>query len=355
LSQGQSRGTSSSGSQTTGRLRKNPIPGRREARDFVPQGTAFTNTSLEVDGSCCSSPSQLSNSSEMEPPEGQLDPSRSWSSSRGFPPAVNWNKGSKGAIRTTLRGKGLKSTTSTPTSTSFEIIEGKYWRSRSGSASTTGSRDPNTLIRGESWNKRDDLQDISLDMMTKDQIHYAAKFSDDFGSGGVSEGDDAIVLNLGLPTQPGVLEDTSRESITTSHEDPLRSASDSSNGLQSLQVIANGSNDSTQINPDSQGADPGSGKHMLTRDLPPPWPEGSKGVAFQSFALKYDPNPVTLADLSPEDLELQVKYFFYDLSSKDLNLCLPVRCIDCMKEGHLAEICPGKEVRSLIGVDSNSA
>ena len=94
--------------------------------------------------------------------------------------------------------------------------------------------------------------------------------------------------------------------------------------------------------------------HAFTRDLSPHWPEGSKGAAFRSFAMKYDPNPVTLADLSPGDLELQVKYFYYDLSPKDLDLSLPVRCIDCMKEGHLAETCPGKEVRSLIYVDNNS-
>jgi protein AIR1/2 len=188
--------------------------------------------------------------------------------------------------------------------------------------------------------------------MTKDQIHHTAKFSEGSESGEASEGDDAVVLNMDTRSQPGVLEGSSKESIAASHEDPLRSVADSSSDLQSISVIANGSSESAPMKINSQRADAGSEKHMFATDVSPHYcPEGSKEAAFESFTLKYDPKPVTLADLSPEDLDLQIKYFFYDLSSKDLDLSFPVRCIDCMKEGHLAEICPGKEVRALIDSD----
>jgi protein AIR1/2 len=188
--------------------------------------------------------------------------------------------------------------------------------------------------------------------MTKDQIHHTAKFSEDSETGEASEGDDAIVLNMDTPSQPGVLEGSSKESIAALHEDPLRSVPGSSSGLQSISAIANGPSESAPKKTNSQGADTGSEKHMFAADVSPHYcPEGSKEAAFRSFTLKYDPKPVTLADLSPEDLELQIKYFFYDLSSKDLDLSFPVRCIDCMKEGHLPEICPGKEVRTFADYD----
>ena len=72
----------------------------------------------------------------------------------------------------------------------------------------------------------------------------------------------------------------------------------------------------------------------------------SKEEAFRHFAQKYPTNPETLADLNREDMESQAKYIFYDREINDINLQLPVTCTECMREGHLAEVCPYKEVRS---------
>lgn len=49
--------------------------------------------------------------------------------------------------------------------------------------------------------------------------------------------------------------------------------------------------------------------------------------------------PKILADLNPEELKLQVRYFFLGKSVEDVDRSLPVRCIICTREGHISEFC----------------
>lgn len=52
-----------------------------------------------------------------------------------------------------------------------------------------------------------------------------------------------------------------------------------------------------------------------------------------------DGNPKILADLNPEELKLQVRYFFLGKSVEDVDRSRPVRCIICTREGHISEFC----------------
>lgn len=50
--------------------------------------------------------------------------------------------------------------------------------------------------------------------------------------------------------------------------------------------------------------------------------------------------PQILADLDPEDLQEQLKYFYAARDSKTVDLKDPLRCLICSKEGHTILICP---------------
>ncbi|KAL8819359.1 MAG: hypothetical protein Q9191_007752 [Dirinaria sp. TL-2023a] len=51
--------------------------------------------------------------------------------------------------------------------------------------------------------------------------------------------------------------------------------------------------------------------------------------------------PASLVELSKEDLDAQIRYFYTTSSSQDLNLeVLPVRCLVCAKTSHVAPQCP---------------
>jgi protein AIR1/2 len=75
----------------------------------------------------------------------------------------------------------------------------------------------------------------------------------------------------------------------------------------------------------------------------------AKEAAIASFTSKYATAPATLADLRKGDLELQAKYIYYTLPIEQLDLSQAIRCTDCLKDGHLAEICPDKEVCAPFG------
>lgn len=49
--------------------------------------------------------------------------------------------------------------------------------------------------------------------------------------------------------------------------------------------------------------------------------------------------PQTLADLAPDDLEVQLKYFYITKVLHEVDMSSAVRCLVCMQEGHMAESC----------------
>lgn len=49
--------------------------------------------------------------------------------------------------------------------------------------------------------------------------------------------------------------------------------------------------------------------------------------------------PKILADLNPEELKLQVRYFFLGKTVEDVDRSRPVKCLICTREGHISEFC----------------
>lgn len=49
--------------------------------------------------------------------------------------------------------------------------------------------------------------------------------------------------------------------------------------------------------------------------------------------------PKILADLDPEELKLQVRYFFLGKTVEDVDRSRPVKCLICTREGHISKFC----------------
>ena len=72
----------------------------------------------------------------------------------------------------------------------------------------------------------------------------------------------------------------------------------------------------------------------------------TKEDAFRLASEKYPTAPVILADLDREGFEAQAKFIYYDREMYQVDPTLPISCTECLQEGHLAEVCPSKEVCS---------
>lgn len=290
--------------------------GRSDFRDFVPQGGTFSAAALDVDpdsaDSTSTSSSGSSSSSSDESEEEQEQPSEGQKPLGSVPVAINWNKGSRSTIRTSLTGK-----TSRPdgnaTTTAFESVNGKYWRSRSASVSSEDSH-------GHTEAKRDPSEDgrTDGDRVKAVQRPYFIDDSEGSETGEVSEGGDSIMLNLG-PGNDEAGVDKAGDDTPPAGADPFRIDTQPDPGF----VSANGS----------------AGDHSVIR---------SKEDAFRVLSEKYSTPPSILADLNRKDLEIQARHFFYNRSIHDIDLSQPIACTECLQEGHLAIVCPTKEVCSFL-------
>ncbi|OJJ74629.1 hypothetical protein ASPBRDRAFT_27643 [Aspergillus brasiliensis CBS 101740] len=271
----------------------------RNVRDFVPQGATFSAAGLGVDVDATSSSGSDSDDGSSEGGDAQQ------TESAPAPPA-SWNKGSKSAIRTSLRSRG-KPEESKPTS-QFDTVNDQFWRSRSESVSSHG--DPETeaskpgqldgIEEGE-VNEEEDSDESSQMQLSGD--------SDDSESLG-SEADDSILLNIGSRNGQSLGQDQDGLITPDGDDDYDPEALPVSNG--------------TSINGQ-------------------PAANQSKEDALLRFSKKYPTPPSTLADLDREDMDIQAKYRFYDRDINAIDLQLPIACTECLLEGHLAEVCPSRE------------
>ena len=149
--------------------------------------------------------------------------------------------------------------------------------------------------------------------------------SSDSEAGEITEGEDTMVLNMGAVGQAGEAADTACH--TELAEDK------GAHGEQDEKNLENASQKSLTTN----GTEV---PHELMSE------QGLKEAAIRAFNDKYRSDPQTLADLHREDLELQAKYIFYNVTIDMLDLRRPITCMECFKEGHLADVCPNKEVCS---------
>jgi protein AIR1/2 len=233
-----------------------------------------------------SSESQSSNS-ENESANGTTKPTQNKA------PAINWNQASRSAIRTTL-GKRKTPLVPAQNKTAFDAVNDKYFRSRSASESEDEAQGNQPAKISNGHQDEDD--------QSKTYFVYDSEGSE---SGEVSEGGDSVMLNIG---HPSVENDTLGDS----------EAAVLSNGFALAKDGGHAPKDSLSYR--------------------------SKAVALAEFTSKYNVAPAVLADLKPKDLQIQARYFFIDRNINDIDLSMPISCTECLEKGHLAFVCPSKEV-----------
>ncbi|KAL4872984.1 hypothetical protein BDV12DRAFT_192919 [Aspergillus spectabilis] len=340
--------TSASGSNRSSRHTSREPPSKRQRRsrnthnhdvqDFVPRGANFSANSLEVDADSTSgseddssSESSSSGSDSLSESESESD-SESESASKSekektsnvgttSAPAPNWNKTGRNVIRTSLRGAANANPVPETAAAKFEAVNGTYWRSRSGSGSPT--RDGAEVKEGANGVIDVDMEEGEVNGEQQGTAKSQSPVSGDSDDSDSldSEADDSIMLNIGSRGQSRTRNDV----ITITDDD---SSDDDAYDPESLPVSRTPATvdifDTQNEVANGSAAD-------------------SKESALLRFAQKYPAAPSILADLDREDMEILAKVVFYDRDVNDINLQLPIVCIECLREGHLADVCPMKE------------
>ncbi|KAL5046878.1 hypothetical protein BDW71DRAFT_181333, partial [Aspergillus fruticulosus] len=309
-------------------------------QDFVPKGATFSATSLEVDPesestSTSESDSSSGNESESDS-EKEADSEFKVRDSGVSAPAPNWNKTGKSVIRTSLRGRptanantdgnGNGNTDSgSAAAKKFEAVNGMYWRSRSSSASP-GREQRNKAEEGKSETAAIGYNDVQMEVDVNGTHEISVDSQSDDSGSLDSEADDSIMLNIGSRGR-----DRSQHDVIHISDDDSESEGDGYDP-ESLSVSQTPVTVNILDGSSGDGADVGSAANSE-----------SKESALLRFAQKYPTTPSILADLDREDMELQARVMFYNRDINDINLQLPITCMECLQEGHLAEVCPTRE------------
>jgi protein AIR1/2 len=269
--------------------------------DFLPRGASFSETPLEID------PDETSSSGSGSDSGDNSDESDAKSTSANphagsTAPAISWNQGKKAAVRTTLgkrKAQPANGTAPKETANQFNAVNDTYWRTRSASASSGASEQPENTAGKDQAEESSELEEGEVD----------SKSESDGSVSSNSEADDSILLNLGAKNAN---DSTPAESLLADHSHTDGNTNGQTNGIAKA-PLGNGSAE-------------------------------SKEDAFQRFSSKYPTAPIALVDLNQEDFETQARYVHWALDINDIDLQLPVVCIECQGPGHLAEVCPTKEV-----------
>jgi protein AIR1/2 len=286
----------------------------------------------------------------------------------GSAPAPNWNKTGKSVIRTSLRSRQPQSARPSTEPASAVAASNKRSASISSGGETKREEGKGALAaEGESNTQALSPEEGEVDEDKEASASSKRIVSDDSDDSESldSEADDSIMLNtIGSRGQDrdqnGVIS-ISDDDDDDEDYDPVNAmilgASSRNKGQIQDDAISISDDDSADdydpetlsINGDDY--DPEAlpvlhtpAKKDSTRSIQNGSRDGAKGDAFARFAQKYPAPPLILADLDREDLETQARTMFYDRDINDVNLQLPITCIECLREGHLAEVCPTKEV-----------
>ncbi|KAL5001914.1 hypothetical protein BDV10DRAFT_140119 [Aspergillus recurvatus] len=344
------RGSASASNHSSRHTSREPPSKRRrrgrgkqdtDVQDFVPKGATFSATSLEVDPESESTSASESDSSSGNESESDREKEvESVSNVRGggvSAPAPNWNKTGKSVIRTSLRSRqtanananrngSCNTDSESAAAKKFEAVNGMYWRSRSSSASP-GREQRNTVEERKSEKAATGDNDVQMEDGEVNEANEISADSQSDDSGSLdSEADDSIMLNIGSRGQ-----NRSQHDVIHISDDDSESEGDGYDP-EALSVSQTPATVNILDGSNVDGADGGSAANSE-----------SKEGALLRFAQKYPSTPSILADLEREDMELQARIMFYNRDINDINLQLPITCMECLQEGHLAEVCPTRE------------
>ncbi|KAJ5640641.1 hypothetical protein N7528_000266 [Penicillium herquei] len=290
-----------------------------DMKDIVPRGASFSATPLEVDpaedSSSDAKASSDSEKSEESEPENAAPANPHAGSTRRNPPPSQPKSASQPDINPSKNDPSSSAslpTTTTATKTTkpkqFAAVNA-YWKPQDESASSehsenedqSESEDSSDLEEGE---VNSDSDDMESDPDTPGPDDESESDSDSAGS----ELDDSLLLNIGSKSDDGNEDNSDHE--------PLANR------------ITNGDTKST----------PGIPSAHLQRSTE------TKEQAFRSFTEKYPVAPTVLADLTKEDLKRQVDYWYWFKKVTPAEYgTLPPGCFECLKRGHMSDVCPDKE------------
>ncbi|KAJ5706912.1 hypothetical protein N7488_006713 [Penicillium malachiteum] len=317
-----------------------------DMKDIVPRGASFSATPLEVDpaedsSSDEKSPSDSEKSEESEPENAA--PANPHAGSTV--PAISWNQGRKSAIRTTLGKRKtiddsaprpppsqpksasqpdinpskndpsssapLPSTTATKTTKPKQFAAvNAYWKPQDESPSSEHSEDEDRSELEDSSDLEEgevnsDSDDMESDPDTPGPDDESETDSDSAGS----DLDDSLLLNIGSKSDDGNEDNSDHEPLAN------------------------------RITKSDTKSTPGISSAHLQRSTE------TKEQAFQRFTEKYPVAPTVLTDLTEEDLKRQVDYWYWfkKVTPADYGT-LPPGCFECLKRGHMSDVCPDKEL-----------
>ena len=300
------RNSNDGDSRPTKKQRRGRSRAGHDVNDFVPRGASFSAHSLEVDPDDTSSSGSSSdsgdNSDESDAANKQVSANPHAGSTA---PAISWNQGKKAAVRTTLgkrKAQAVNGTAPTDNANQFNAVNGTYWRTRSASASSGASDPPANIAEKDKAEQSSELEEGEVDSRSESDGSVSSN----------AEADDSILLNLGAKNAN---DSTPAEALLADNSRMNGNANGQTNGIAKAPLVKSDSGSAV-----------------------------SKEDAFQRFSCKYPTAPTTLVDLNQEDFETQARYVHWALDINDIDLQLPVVCIECSGLGHLAEVCPTKEV-----------
>ncbi|KAI5304611.1 hypothetical protein KEM56_006260 [Ascosphaera pollenicola] len=333
--------------------RKQPSSNNTKQSMPLANGASFSESPLDVDygdNASAGIPSQADNVATV--PAGENQPSAPAAPSA---PTVNWNNtAGKGAIRTSLRGPTRQSDDNI--SKSFQDVNDAYWRAASDSSSSSSGNDNDEDVAMKSHESSSDHEEEEQEEgeVREDTTHASNE--------GLEPGEVRSDAETKADT-PATKSPAPQERPKERNEEPqghyYAEDSDSSYDDEPSDIILNFSGDEQQgsrleeIHNARKSTSPvrqSSPSNVEVVTLAPTHDmsalasesEARRQTALQKLRAKYPIEPTTLADLTRQDLEKQAKYLFYHLDINAIDLALPIRCIECFQEGHLAEICPNK-------------
>lgn len=283
------------------RLRARARARGEDVNDAVPKGASFSAHSLEIDpDETSSSGSSVETGEDSNRSDAPADSATANPHAGSTAPAISWNLGTKNTVRTSLGKRKAEAEPDGNAAKQFKIVNGTYWRSRSASVSSGASE-----VQGKNEAEKEGSEREEGEVDSRSDSPVSAN----------SAADNSILLNIGSKKNAPA-DDYGPESLTMDHTH----TNGHTNGL------ANGIIDASR-----EGAQ----AH----------PTESKEQAFQRFHQKYPTAPVALVDLNQTDFETVARYLHWDRHISEIDLQLPVGCIECHGLGHLADVCPTKEVQ----------
>lgn len=275
--------------------------------------------------------SSLNNTGETSSADGNANSSASTDTTSRKKP-----RGRKASRKQSTKD-GEKKEAPTVSAGAFQAVNYAYWRSRSTSSSSSevganiehvnkNDVKPDRAVRVPSVGGNTHIvfqDDSGSDVKMRDPVNSKGENDDsDSDSDDVmSEGGDEVLLNFAASENPRPPRPLELGELTESKQ-PVSQQSQNQNQNQN----ENENDNQSQI----------PSNNASTND--------QRLQSLNHYRSIYPTPPSTLVDLSRQHLEIQAKYFHYHTALADLDLSLPIRCTECTKEGHLAQVCPMKEV-----------